>query len=246
MVQRNKVHRTVDFVDFSCHQLQKVKKRNHDLKESLLRQKQLEEELTEVRANIAQDFHDDLGNKLARISVISNMAITEVSSENEKLKSKIEQIQNDANYLYKGTKDFIFSLKDNSNYLEELVTYLSDFGEDLFVNTNSKFVVEKSIDENIKLPHYWSKQLIFIFKEALTNVYKHADCSTVLFFCHYHKKTLTIKCKDDGKGIAEELLLKSTGGLNNMKKRAAKIGGQITIQSDENGWTSIIFNGKTT
>lgn len=228
------------------NQLQKVKKRNNDLKESLLRQKQLEEELTEVRTNIAQDFHDDLGNKLARISVISNIALSEVSSENDKLKSKIEQIQNDANYLYKGTKDFIFSLKDDSNYLEELVTYLSDFGEDLFVNTKSKFVVEKSIDDNIKLPHYWSKQLIFIFKEALTNVYKHANCSTVLFAFHYHKKTLTIKCLNDGERLTEQHVLKSNGGLKNMKKRAEKIAGQITIESDINGWTSIIFTGKTT
>lgn len=231
---------------FILNQLQKVKKRNSDLKESLLRQKQLEEELTEVRTNIAQDFHDDLGNKLARISVISNIALSEVSTENEKLKSKIEQIQNDANYLYKGTKDFIFSLKDNSNYLEELVTYLSDFGEDLFVNTHRKFVVEKSIDDNIKLPHYWSKQLIFIFKEALTNVYKHSNGNTVLFVCHHHKKTLTIKCLDDGKGITEQQLLQSSGGLNNMKKRATKIGGKISIESNENGWTSIVFVGKTT
>lgn len=231
---------------FILNQLQKVKQRNSDLKESLLRQKQLEEELTEVRTNIAQDFHDDLGNKLARISVISNIALNEVSSENDKLKSKIEQIQNDANYLYKGTKDFIFSLKDTSNYLEELVTYLSDFGEDLFVNTNCKFVVEKSIDDNIKLPHYWSKQLIFIFKEALTNAYKHSNCATVLFVCHYHKKVLTIKCSDDGIGISEQLVSKSTGGLNNMKKRATKIGGQIKIQTEKEGWTSIIFIGKTT
>lgn len=228
------------------NQLQKVKKRNNDLKASLLRQKQLEEELTEVRTNIAQDFHDDLGNKLARISVISNLALTEASAENDKLKMKIEQIQNDANYLYKGTKDFIFSLKDNSNYLEEVVTYLSDFGEDLFMATQSKFVVEKSIETNCKLPYYWSKQLIFIFKEALTNVYKHADCSEVLFVCHYHKKILTFQCLDNGKGITESALTKSTGGLSNMMKRASKIGGKMSIKTNDNGWTSITFTGKTT
>ncbi|NJM81056.1 MAG: hypothetical protein HC854_18220 [Flavobacterium sp.] len=35
----------------------------------------LQKELSEVRENVAQDFHDELGNKLAGITVVSGMII---------------------------------------------------------------------------------------------------------------------------------------------------------------------------
>jgi signal transduction histidine kinase/ligand-binding sensor domain-containing protein len=230
---------------FILNQLQKVKKRNNDLKDSLLRQKQLEDELTEVRTNIAQDFHDDLGNKLARISLLSNLAKEEVSKENSKLKTRIEQIEIDAGYLYKGTKDFIFSLNDESNYLEELVTYLSDFGEEFFTDSNIKFKVEKTIKYNSKLPYYWSKQLIYIFKEALTNAYKHSKSDLVIFSFDYDGNTLTIMCRDNGSGI-KKTDSKASNGLSNMTKRAEKLGGKLEILFEKNTGTTVLFVAQTT
>lgn len=226
-------------------QLRKVKKRNNDLKLAITRQNQLEQELSEVRMNIAQDFHDDLGNKLARISLLSNLAKEEVSQENSKLKSRIEQIETDAGYLYKGTKDFIFSLNDESNYLEELVTYLSDFGEEFYRDTSIKFIVEKNIKSNIKLPYYWSKQLIYIFKEALTNALKHAQADKVIFFFEYDGTTLTISCEDNGIGI-KNTESKTSNGLNNMTKRAEKLGGELNIQFNKNIGTTVTFKAETT
>ncbi|MCF6130111.1 histidine kinase [Flavobacterium sp. AS60] len=227
------------------YQLRKVKKRNNDLKFAIERQHQLENELSEVRMNIAQDFHDDLGNKLARISLLSNLAKEEVSHENVKLKSRIEQIENDAGYLYKGTKDFIFSLNDESNYLEELVTYLSDFGEEFYQDTHIKFIVEKRIKNNIKLPYYWSKQLIYIFKEALTNAFKHSKGDKVVFSFDYDGITLTIKCSDNGIGVKKTESIASNG-ITNMTKRAKKLGGVLEIQFERDAGTTVVFVAKTT
>lgn len=228
------------------HQLQKVKRRNQILNEAIYRRQQLEKELTEVRSNIAQDFHDELGNKLARISVISNLAINEVPENHEKLLRQIIQIENDTNSLYKGTKDFIFSLKDNSNNIEELVTYLSDFGEDLFSNTSIRFIVQKNIQSDQLLPHYWSKQLIFIFKEALTNVLKHSQCNMIVFGFSYTGHELVISCQDNGVGISEEQIKKASNGILNMKKRAHKIGGELQVEALKEQGTTIRFLGKTT
>ena len=184
-------------------------------------------------------------HRLARISLLSNLVNKEVSNKEEKLRSKVKQITDDANDLYLGTRDFIFSLKENSDYIEELVTYLSDFGENYFSKTNIKFVLEKQIEVNDKLPYYWSKQLIYIFKEAMTNALKYAECNLVTLKFNYVNKALEIACVDNGMGIKEENL-NSTNGLLNMKERAKKIGGLINILSKENAGTTIIFKGKTT
>lgn len=223
--------------------LKQSRKQNTALKLAFDRQIQLEKELSDVRDEIAQDFHDDLGNRLARISILSNLISGEASIKDTKVKSKIKQITEDANSIYRGTRDFVFSLKSNSDYIEEIATYLSDFGEDFFDKTNIKFTVAKNITENKKLPNYWSKQLIFIFKEALTNTLKHSQAKSVSLSFKYHENQLTANCKDDGKGMNNEDI-NSHNGLLNMERRANKIGGKLLIETDIDKGTTITFVGK--
>lgn len=222
--------------------LRQSRKQNQALKIAFDKQIQLEKELSDVRDEIAQDFHDDLGNKLARISLLSNLISGEVSIKDPKVKLKIKQITEDANGLYRGTRDFVFSLKSNSDYVEEIATYLSDFGKDLFDNTKVKFLVKKDISANEKLPHYWSKHLIFIFKEALTNALKHSRGDTVKLTIMYEKGKLCIACGDNGKGLSYEDM-SSDNGFSNMKYRASKIGGLLQIDSKKENGTTITFNG---
>jgi len=222
--------------------LRQSRKQNKALKIAFEKQIQLEKELSDVRDEIAQDFHDDLGDKLARISLLSNLISGEVSIDDPKVKSKIRQITEDANGLYRGTRDFVFSLKSNSDYIEEIATYLSDFGEDFFKKTKINFLVEREISSNEKLPHYWNKQLIFIFKEALTNTLKHSNCSTVLLSFTFKEDQLKISCKDDGIGITDNDM-NSSNGISNMKNRAIKIGGLLSIDSEINKGTTITFTG---
>lgn len=221
-------------------ELRRTKEKNIALQNAIDKQHELESELTEVRENIAQDFHDDLGNRLARISLISSIVNNELK-DNERLKDKVKQITNDSNELYMGTRDFIFSLKENSDYVEELVTYLTDFGEDFFSKNQIQFKVSKDIDENIKLPYYWSRQLIFIFKETMTNAFKHANCKSVQLIFELNNNILQISFSDDGKGIDLDKL-NSSNGIKNMKSRAKKIGGELNFISSEYG-TSIKFIG---
>lgn len=227
----------------SMVRLKKTKRKNKELNLAIEKQLQLEKELSEVRDEIAQDFHDDLGNKLARISLLSNLISGEVSIENPKVKSKIKQINEDANGLYRGTRDFIFSLKSNSDYLEEVIMYLSDFGSDIFNKTEVKFIVKKDISHNAKLPHYWNKQLIFIFKEALTNALKHSKSKLVKLSFNYNGEELSIKCEDDGVGVLESDF-ESLNGLSHMKIRADKIECELSITSSIGQGTIISFKGK--
>ncbi|MEW4925048.1 ATP-binding protein [Algibacter sp. 2305UL17-15] len=225
-------------------QLRKSREKNLALKEAIRQQIELEKELVNVRNNIAQDFHDDLGNKLARISFLSRLVEDELSEANKDVKEKVTQVKEDTISLYVGTKDFIFSLKPNSDYLEEVIMYLSDFAEDYFDKTNIDFILKKNSDLNKKLPHYWSKQLIYVFKEAMTNAFKHSKCDTLILKFEYAEGILRISCEDNGIGI-EPSNLNSKNGLLNMKKRAEKIGGTLEIISIKNEGTTVFFKGKT-
>jgi signal transduction histidine kinase/ligand-binding sensor domain-containing protein len=226
-------------------QLKKVKKRNITLQNEIDKRERLEKELVHVKDNIAQDFHDDLGNKLARISIFSNLLSEDESSLTNTNKDLVKQIASDAGYVYKGTKDFIFSLKTESDYLEGLITYLSDFSEEYLKQFDIILKIDKSITKNVKLPYYWSKQLIFIFKEALTNAVKHSSCSKIELHFIYNDNLLTMSCIDNGIGF-DKTQLKRKNGLINLKKRAEKINSVLIIKSSNNKGTEITFKGKTT
>lgn len=225
--------------------LKQFRKQNYDLKIALDKQLKLEEELVCVREKIAQNFHDDLGNKLARISFLSQMISENHTLKNFNIKNKIIQITKDANDLYNGTRDFIFSLKKNSDNLDEIITYLSDFGRDYFNKTSIKFTLKKNNSEDIKLPYYWSKQIIYIFKEAMTNALKHSNCKEVVLKFEYKNNLLIIQCIDNGSGINEDNL-DSFNGLKHMVERANKIGGKLNINSKISLGTTIEFIGNTT
>jgi signal transduction histidine kinase len=220
-------------------QLKKSNKTNRLLTQSLQKQKELEVKLTTVRENIAEDFHDDLGNKLASITILTDMLSNKVTSKESK--GIVDQILNHSDSLYKGTKDFIWTLKKESDQIEEMVTYLSDFGEDFFQQLNIQFRIEKCIESDVKLPYYWSRHLILIFKEAMTNAAKHSQCTETVIEFNFRKNHLKIVFQDNGIGFAQEEI-SNQNGLRNMVDRAAKIGGELHCSSSNNG-TEIIFTG---
>jgi signal transduction histidine kinase len=221
-------------------QLKKSKKTNRLLTKSIQKQKELEAKLTTVRENIAEDFHDDLGNKLASITILTDILSNKVTSKESK--GIVDQILSHSDSLYKGTKDFIWTLKKESDQIEEMVTYLSDFGEDFFQQLNIQFRIEKCIESNVQLPYYWSRHLILIFKEAMTNAAKHSQCTETVIEFNFRNNELQIAFKDNGIGF-DPKNVSIENGLRNMEDRAHKIGGELICNSSENG-TEIKFTGK--
>jgi len=222
-------------ISLISYQLKKFRNKNKALQASIEQREKVEKELETVRDNISKDFHDDLGNRLARITSLSDLILTTSSKrDKENVLSAIEKIKEDSDVLYNGTRDFMFSLKAKSDYAEELFTYLSDFGEEFFQPFKIDFFVTKKIDRNVKLPYYWNRQIIMIFKEAMTNIAKHSDAKNVELHITLDNNDLFISLKDDGKGFYIEKL-KRKNGLLNMESRARKINSALLIISNEKG-----------
>ena len=221
--------------------LKLMKNRNTILQNSLNQNEKLQLALAEVRNNIAKDFHDDMGNKLARISLLTRMLRSKPETA-KNTEDTMDQIITDADELYKGTRDFIFSLRTESNLLEEFVTYLSDFGSELFENTETSFETISSFNKAIQLPPYWTRQLLFIFKEAMVNVYKHANATKVVLDCKVIANELQVVLSDNGKG-ADLASIQRKSGLLNMEERAKRLNSELHIKSAINKGTTIKFTG---
>ena len=212
--------------------LQKSRNKNTMLKRSIIEKEKLQNDLKAVRKNVARDFHDELGNKLASISIASNLLTDNNFIQNkESREKKLHQIKKDADYLYNGMKDFVWALDHKNDDLHQLQVYLNDFGENLFENSNISFYSSHNFNtkKNI-LPFYWSKQLVLIFKEAMTNTLKHSNATKVRLHFKLDKNKLKITLEDNGKGFNVNTL-KRVNGIKNMKFRAESLRQQLLFNT---------------
>ena len=220
----------------------RLRERNKNLQNLLDSNQRLEMQLNEMRHNIAQDFHDELGNKLAGISVLSDKLLHDDRLKNSDNFPIVERIYKDSQDLFQGIRDFIWAIDSKNGTLEELIFALTDFGEELFQHSAIRFIANSQI-ENSKflLPHYWNRQLLLLFKEAMTNAFKYSKATTGTLVFAMEENTLSIEFKDDGIGFDPKTISRRNG-LFNLQKRADKLKGNLKIDSLKG--TSIKFIGK--
>lgn len=212
------------------NQLVKARKKNKIFQKTIHEREKLQEDLRNVRHQIAQDFHDDLGNKLASISMLSNLSLKKTEKESN-LYPSLHQINKDANFLYLGMRDFVWSLDYKNNRLREVQMYLNDFGEKLFEYSSINFKSTNNVAKlDVTLPHYWNKQLVLVFKEAMTNTLKHSKATEVLFSVHLNQNMLEIKLEDNGVGVDLESVIRKNG-LRNMQERIKLINGELSFKT---------------
>lgn len=203
------------------------------------------DEKEHVRKTIAADFHDELGQKLTKISLFSEIIKRKLSGTAPENFEYIEKINAAAKELSRSTRDFIWSVNPSQDSLYDVVIHLKDFGDELFDKTGVDFRV-KGISkglEFVKLSMEWRRHLVLIFKEGMNNVLKHAECKDVNFDVRLRTGTLEITLSDDGCGCD---ITESTNGLGlrNMQNRARQINSEVNIISNNGKGTKIQFIGE--
>ena len=215
------------------------KKKENELKlmyEKDLHQKELLATQLEMQKKtmqeIGREIHDNIGQKLTLASLYLQQQIYEnkVATDNQNINA-VNDIIND-------------SLID----LRQLSKSLTD--DNIENKTLPELLaVEKQKIENIKICHlvfdhpnkynnlsYAIKSvLVRVTQEFIQNAIKYADCSEIKISLKTEDDVLHFTLSDDGKGFDVQSTEFNGIGLQNMKKRAAIIGGDYTITSSNKG-----------
>lgn len=196
------------------------------------------EEREIMRKKSAQDFHDEAGNKLTRISLLTEIAKSK--SQDEEILSFLEKVELETKDLASGMRDFIWVLDPAKDALSDTLMRLRDFGNALFDLTEIEF--ESSgfdiILNQINLAFEEKRHILLIFKEAMNNTLKYAGAKKVTLNVEVNEREMCITLVDDGIGFDIQSI--STGyGLENMRSRAKKINADILIDSRIGNGTKI-------
>ncbi|MCI4669270.1 MAG: hypothetical protein MRZ79_14135 [Bacteroidia bacterium] len=217
----------------------RIRSRERELETKWRIQQAKLEEREVVRKNAAADFHDELGNKITKITLFAELAKRQIQLGKE-TESFLDKIGIQSRELSEGIRDFIWILDPEQDSFYKLFNRAKEFGDQLFEHTLIDFRVKGISDalEEITVSVSTRRHLMMIIKEALHNVLKYSEAKTCTLDIKTNQTGLNIRVIDDGKGF---ILSESSGGygLKNMASRAEKIGADFSINSQANGGTQI-------
>src|ERR1051325_3111675 len=198
-----------------------------------------------VRQKAADDFHDEFGHKLTKISLLSQVMKRRLAQNGGDKGGQLDKIIETSDELSTSMRDFLWALNPEKDSAGDIAVRLKDFGDGLFDGSGIAFRAHGTAGgiEEIPLAIDWRRHLLLIFKEAMNNAAKHSGCRNVTLDVTHDGGTFTVRLSDDGKGF-DQHSPSSGQGIDGMKKRAEKIQGELTITSSGGKGTVITFSGK--
>lgn len=148
----------------------------------LFNQNRMKQHLKELqlRNEIAADLHDEVGSSLSSINMLSQIAVSNVGSQQEILK----KVSNYARETIEKMSDIVWMIKPadeiTANLIERMEKFLYGIGHGKGISTH----FELSGLEDKKLSMEQRKALYLVFKEAVNNAVKHAE-ATHRFICFH-------------------------------------------------------------
>ena len=199
------------------------------------------EEQAFVRRQTAEDFHDDLGNKLTRINLLSELLDKKITKDKADEKLLIQHIRSSVDELYSGTKNILWALNPDNDNLYDVYELIMNFGRELFSSSDISYQASDNDHayKKIRLPLGTGRNIILICKELLHNILQHSGAKTVTLAIGITSyKQICITISDNGCGFDKEDLVPAGNGLRNMQNRAKRLNGKLEIDSNINVGTT--------
>jgi signal transduction histidine kinase/ligand-binding sensor domain-containing protein len=192
--------------------------------------------LERVRTRLAADLHDDLGAGLTEIAILTEVARQDGNRQD------LEVVAQRARELRASMSDIVWSVDPECDNLEELIRRWRQTAFALLGNETVEFTAPEASEMNrIELTPDWRRQLLLFFKEAVTNVARHASAERVWIEVQPSPGCLHLEVHDDGCGFVPERVTDGNG-LKNMAARAESLGGVLKVHSSPGEGTTVRLN----
>lgn len=193
-----------------------------------------------IRNRIAADLHDEVGSSLTRIFYqASNLTAHQTTPE--KQEKQLELIASTSKQALLIMSDMVWSIDSRFDTVKDLVIRMKDYAYRLREELDFTYRFEETgHNERSRISQVIRQNLFLIFKEALTNAIKYSDGSEIVIRWELGN---TVRLEiTNGYSQNQNMVHDRQGGrgLENMKERAAKVGGTLKV-SNSNGIFTIIF-----
>ena len=194
-----------------------------------------------LRKQIARDLHDDIGSNLAGIVLIS-----EVGSRNVKTSTAIRddfrEIYETAGQTSDAMRDIVWLIHAGEATTRDLFMKMRESIGLIVGNLETSVQASPPSFKNRPIELQVRRHFFFAFKEALNNVQRHAQATSVHILFELTPHQVTFEVADNGIGFNPDNVGGSGHGLENFRRRAERVNGQFKINSIPTEGTKVRFS----
>jgi signal transduction histidine kinase len=191
------------------------------------------------RDRLAGEIHDSLQQGLSglMLQLDSTLKLPAVSGD---VRSRLNVARNMVSFTRHEVQHAVWDMESpllEGTDLEEALRKIA-----ALIGTGSARIEISVSGQSVPLPSATQHHLLRIAQEAITNAVRHAGPTTIAVRLEYRPEAVFLGVKDKGAGFdPDDVLENRVGhfGLRGLRGRAAKIGGDLRIESSPANGTSI-------
>jgi ligand-binding sensor domain-containing protein/signal transduction histidine kinase len=196
-------------------------------------------EIERVRTRIATDLHDDIGSSLSQIAILSEVAHQRTAGG--AAGEPIERIGELSRELLDSIADIVWAIQPHRDHLSDLKQRMHRFAADVLSARNVEIHwSDAGTGRDFELNAELRRQVYLIFKESINNIARHSRATQAHIALSVVERQLTLEVTDNGCGI-ERWDHSNGNGLQSMKLRAARLGGELQIRSADSQGTTVLL-----
>jgi len=210
------------------------------LNNARLEREQIRDAVMRERQSIAAELHDSIAQTLAYVKLRMPLLQEAVTAQDEsaalRYAADVRRAVSDAHASLRELLTDFRAPVDPLGLRHALRSSIDEF--------ESSTGIELAFQDRaagLELSGVQEAQLFRIVQEALTNIAKHADARHTWLTIEQHRDAVEILVEDDGHGVpvGEPGARESHFGLEIMRQRATRLGGQVEIGQREGGGTRV-------
>ncbi len=194
--------------------------------------------MEQIRRQIAQDLHDDIGSGLSQIAIWSELAKEQIPSERAAF---LDEMASLARTLRQSMSDIVWAIDPRNERLSELLHRMRAFAFSLPQHNDLRLVVQVppcKESERVHLAPDELRHMLLFFKEAVTNALCHAEANQIRISVMLEAGKLLMTIGDNGRGFDPSAVQRGRG-LYHLQDRARALEAEVTIESEIGEGTTV-------
>ncbi len=200
--------------------------------------------LMEERATIARELHDSLAQSLSylkiQVSLLKRvMAKLEQNPHSDKTSEIIQDIDSGLSGAYTQLRELLTTFRltiKEGNFGRALVEMIKQLRE----HTSAEIELNNNLS-SLDLDSHQQVHLMQLIREATINAIKHASATNIVISCEENNGKVQVVVEDNGVGFKEHNAAFNHYGMSIMQERAARLNGELTIQSSPNTGCKVVL-----
>jgi signal transduction histidine kinase len=190
------------------------------------------------RARLARELHDEAGQALTALAV--HLRALEGDVPEGPLRARVAELRGQVGAASTALRELATRLRPSALQEGGLARAIEDQAE--LVRAGAGIDVDVDLAGlDADLPDDVQVALFRVVQEALTNVVRHADASSVSIVATVRKSRMRVVVDDDGRGFDPSAPTDRLG-LAGIRERVELLGGSLRIESSPGGGTAVVVD----